>query len=294
MITITKERVAEFIKNPLDNGLTRGEQMELARIALASLEAEPVAYIFKHPAGKLFWALTDESNKGQSDVMPVFAAPPAPVSMPDEVLARLENEANHVTAWHHMDEHSCKVNRRDLLTLVNACCAAMQGKADGNPELTVWYGAMPESNGKNNWTAILHHKGQHPWEGITIDRSEYPDRVRYEADRMRYLIGELADKPDILAYDADAHSGYSEPVSQPYKLRDGMESLRNSGIAIDAGKIQAERNIGNSPVIPDGWVMVPVEPTSEMLNSAWVSHGIYHASAYRTMIAAAPQQEVKS
>nr|WP_250145847.1 hypothetical protein [Escherichia coli] len=28
--------------------------------------AEPVAYIFKHPAGKLFWALTDESNKEQS------------------------------------------------------------------------------------------------------------------------------------------------------------------------------------------------------------------------------------
>ncbi|EDP9280435.1 DUF550 domain-containing protein [Salmonella enterica subsp. enterica] len=51
--------------------------MELARIALASLEAEPVAYIFKHPAGELFWSLTDESNKGQNDVMPVYAAPPA-------------------------------------------------------------------------------------------------------------------------------------------------------------------------------------------------------------------------
>lgn len=42
MTTITKERIELFIKNPLDNGLTRGEQMELARIALASLEAEPV------------------------------------------------------------------------------------------------------------------------------------------------------------------------------------------------------------------------------------------------------------
>ena len=38
MTTITKERIELFIKNPLDNGLTRGEQMELARIALASLE----------------------------------------------------------------------------------------------------------------------------------------------------------------------------------------------------------------------------------------------------------------
>ncbi|HAI2346002.1 TPA: DUF551 domain-containing protein, partial [Escherichia coli] len=67
---------------PLENGLTRGEQMELARIALASLEAEPVAYIFKHPAGKLFWALTDESNKEQADVIPVYAAAPASV-VPD-------------------------------------------------------------------------------------------------------------------------------------------------------------------------------------------------------------------
>ncbi|MED8609655.1 DUF551 domain-containing protein [Escherichia coli] len=83
MSTITKERIELFIKSPLENGLTRGEQMELARIALASLEAEPVAYIFKHPAGKLFWALTDESNKEQSDVIPVYAAPPVPV-VPEE------------------------------------------------------------------------------------------------------------------------------------------------------------------------------------------------------------------
>ena len=84
MSTITKERIELFIKSPLDNGLTRGEQMELARIALASLEADPVAYIFKHPAGKLFWALTDESNKEQPDVIPVYADSPAPV-VPDEI-----------------------------------------------------------------------------------------------------------------------------------------------------------------------------------------------------------------
>ncbi|ECH9119938.1 hypothetical protein R980_21170 [Salmonella enterica subsp. enterica] len=40
MTTITKERIELFIKNPLENGLTRGEQMELARIALASLDAD--------------------------------------------------------------------------------------------------------------------------------------------------------------------------------------------------------------------------------------------------------------
>ncbi|ORD15717.1 hypothetical protein [Escherichia coli] len=60
--------------------------VEVVRAMAAELQkrreadsAEPVAYIFKHPAGKLFWALTDESNKEQSDVIPVYAAPPVPV-----------------------------------------------------------------------------------------------------------------------------------------------------------------------------------------------------------------------
>ncbi|UYK35098.1 hypothetical protein OCM00_24535 [Klebsiella pneumoniae] len=46
---------------------------------ISLVNSEPVAYIFKHPAGRLFWALTDESNKGHDDVMPVYARPqPAP------------------------------------------------------------------------------------------------------------------------------------------------------------------------------------------------------------------------
>jgi hypothetical protein len=79
-----------------------------------------------------------------------------------------------------------------------------------NRKLSVWYGSMPESNGKTNWTAILH--AGDIAEGITLDRSEYPDCVRYEADRARYLIGEIDKAPFILDYDADKHSGYSAPA----------------------------------------------------------------------------------
>lgn len=88
MTTITREQLHERARRKvkeLEFAITQSaftsirdglnEELELARIALASLEEEPVAYIFKHPAGKLFWALTDESNKGQSDVIPVYAAP---------------------------------------------------------------------------------------------------------------------------------------------------------------------------------------------------------------------------
>ncbi|EBG6024424.1 DUF551 domain-containing protein [Salmonella enterica] len=100
MTTITKERIELFIKSPLENGLTRGEQMELARIALASLEAEPVAYIFRHPAGELFWSLTDESNKDQNDVMPVYAAPPVPV-VPEEITDESTEQRLMGRRWAH-------------------------------------------------------------------------------------------------------------------------------------------------------------------------------------------------
>ena len=53
---------------------------------------------------------------------------------------------------------------------------------------------------------------------------------------------------------------------------------------------------GNSPVIPDGWVMVPVEPTMEMLDEfdSIIDHGAEDSKeAWSRLIAAAPQQEVK-
>lgn len=49
-----------------------------------------------------------------------------------------------------------------------------------------------------------------------------------------------------------------EPVSQPYTLRECVAALRNSGIEIDAAKVLAERDTGNSPVIPDG--LIPMQP----------------------------------
>ncbi|HCS6973382.1 TPA: DUF551 domain-containing protein [Escherichia coli] len=80
MTTLTDKELIKEIKERIGSLDVRDNiERRAYEIALASLEAEPVAYIFKHPAGKLFWALTDESNKDQSDVIPVYAAPPVPV-----------------------------------------------------------------------------------------------------------------------------------------------------------------------------------------------------------------------
>lgn len=83
-------------------------------------------------------------------------------------------------------------------------------------KLSVWYGPMPESNGKSNFTAILHRGDL--VEGHTIARSEYPDRIRYEADRVRYLIGELSECPNVLDYDGNKHSGYAPPPSSSAEM----------------------------------------------------------------------------
>lgn len=76
-------------------------------------------------------------------------------------------------------------------------------------------------------------------------------------------------------------------------LREAVDTIRSSGISIDAEKILAERDALNSPVIPVGWMMVPKEATSEMINSAMRDNETGEvAEIYELMLAAAPQQEV--
>lgn len=145
-----------------------------------------------------------EFQAGIEDVKALIAQP-APV-VPDDVRQALCKMDDEIIAELDAEESACR--------------AAMLQGADGKPHLTVWYGSMPETNGKTNWTAILHRKGECLSTGITVCRSEYPDRVRYEADRMRHLIGDLADEPNILAYDADAHSGYVPPAAPQSPGRD--------------------------------------------------------------------------
>ncbi|HFF3733023.1 TPA: DUF551 domain-containing protein [Klebsiella pneumoniae] len=76
--TITREQLEEWVAQFDEDGgcdATDRQLEALIRQSLAAMDSEPVAFIFKHPAGRLFWSLTDESNKGHDDVMPVYAAP---------------------------------------------------------------------------------------------------------------------------------------------------------------------------------------------------------------------------
>ena len=109
----------------------------------------------------------------------------------------------------------------------------------------------------------------------------------------------------------------AEPVTTAYKLPfDQWLSQQTGTIDVECGCVMTEvffhwlrvaYEAGNSPVIPDGWVLVPVEPTAEMISSGITAH--YERSqiqihdrpapgpmecAYVAMLAAAPQQEAKN
>ncbi|MGM8775851.1 hypothetical protein ACS6L5_00760 [Enterobacter hormaechei subsp. oharae] len=97
----------------------------------------------------------------------------------------------------------------------------------------------------------------------------------------------------------------AEPVTTAYKLPfEQWLSQQTGTIDVECGCVMTEvffhwlrvaYEAGNSPVIPDGWVILPAEPTQAMMN-AWLSEVANwrgHAAGYRAMIAAAPQQEVK-
>ena len=87
------------------------------------------------------------------------------------------------------------------------------------------------------------------------------------------------------------------PVSVPaaMEMDDDFDSAFEHGKAVGWNACRAamlQGADGNSQVIPDGWVMVPEEPTHEMLEAGDEQFGTY--DVYRRMIAASPQQEVKS
>lgn len=146
MSTITKEwlqqKIAdmEAIRDDIPFGLSEDGDNTLAalRIALASLEAEPVAWAHRlinkrngvvHP-----WvygsaeACQSEGDIFNIEVMPLYTAPPAPVALPSGYsdFEEIWSSSTHpLTQDDEMKDFAWDI--------WNACRAAMlQGKADGN------------------------------------------------------------------------------------------------------------------------------------------------------------------
>ncbi|WP_079917954.1 hypothetical protein [Salmonella enterica] len=104
---------------------------------------------------------------------------------------------------------------------------------------------------------------------------------------------------DVSTCDADAGNRYFGTVTEVSELY----TAKNGYILLVQ---DAEPNFdvnGNSPVIPDGYALVPVEPTDEMIAAAMncedvlfnsdESFCVQFGNIYEAMLAAAPKPEVK-
>ncbi|MFG0647719.1 hypothetical protein [Leclercia adecarboxylata] len=97
-----------------------------------------------------------------------------------------------------------------------------------------------------------------------------------EACRSAMLQG--ADQPQ------NAHQNIPENIPT---FREALAAIRNLG-PIDAEKIQAERDALNEPDVPDGYALVPVEPTEKMIIEGFesVPHPLFQPAdwdKYQTM-----------
>ncbi|EIV0089485.1 DUF551 domain-containing protein [Escherichia coli] len=120
----------------------------------------------------------------------------------------------------------------------------------------------------------------------------------YAAPPVPVVPAALPENDDEDGHDID----YLEP-SEVYALgrTAGWNACRAAMLQGKSEQPQnAQQNIpenipgGNYPVTPDGWVMVPKEPTQAMIK-AWLSEIANfrgHAAGYRAAIEAAPQLEV--
>lgn len=149
MITFTKEQLIasahariEFAEMMLAGELeplkerTWSIELELARIALASLEAEPVGFIARHKEtgkfGSYLHPKADWFKNDDYEVLSAYTAPPAPVSVPEVVLKSLLPDVEKSEFWFEHDGKILFEGVKFNNAVFDACQAAMLQGADGN------------------------------------------------------------------------------------------------------------------------------------------------------------------
>ncbi|EDA0485931.1 DUF551 domain-containing protein [Salmonella enterica] len=261
MTTITKERIELFVKSPLENGLTRGEQMELARIALASLDAEPVGEVSDKRHGLVMDGTVDLGGKSTYRIikgekamkrLPLgtkfYIAPPAPVA-PDGLRQALSNAG---IAAPESDEMLAATSEKYIQMLVT-------------------------------WV-----KDRKPFQPVPV----VPEEITDESTEQR-LMGRR------WAHSFCAGWNACRAAMLQSKYRDLSQPVDPQISEYEKIMLRA----GNSPVTPDGYTLVPVEPTDEMIAAAMdcedvlfnsdESFCVQFGNIYEAMLAAAPQHEVK-
>lgn len=214
---------------------------ELARIALASLEAEPVGYMNRF-TGRVF--TLEEQPGADTDAqvyVPLYTAPPAPVSVP----AAMEMDDDFDSAFEHGKAVGWNAYRAAMLQGVDRPQNEPQNIPENIPAtqfkpVADLYGLTSPTGGETSFTFDAVEARDFIDGGWSCQ--EYVELGRYQ----EALTDHSEDKLAMVDHSGDSNN-MVEPVTTACKLRDAVEIIRNSGIAIDAEKIFAERDALNAP-----------------------------------------------
>lgn len=320
-MTITKERLLKIQHWRETYGadsnvmLPAEEAAELARIALASLEVAPVGEVSEKRRGLVMDGTVDLGGKSTYRIikgekamkrLPLgtkfYIAPPAPVVDADPVVFTDERNLHHIARGRETSLIWGKQNQEvgDIPLYRHAQPVPVDKEfipKNLDKALGVVGVALPESKEEFNFQIER-------WIQRLIDRViRYADEFKEQPAPV--VPDEMATSDDMNLYQKSFAQGYNACRAAMHQGGENSKSLH----AVKAAPVlnYSVKNIdllhadcrgksdGNSPAIPDDWVMVPKEPTQSMIN-AWLSEVANwrgHVAGYKAALAAAPQHEVK-
>lgn len=256
MITFTKEQLIasahariEFAEMMLAGELeplkerTWSIELELARIALASLEAEPVVWLLSGGGAKN--NVSFDSGNAYADplreVTPLYTAHPAPVSVP----AAMEMDDDFDSAFEHGKAVGWNAYRAAMLQGADRPQNEPQNIPENIPAtqfkpVADLYGLTSPTGGETSFTFDAVEARDFIDGGWSCQ--EYVELERFQ----EAITNHTEDKLAMVDHSGDSNN-MVEPVTTACKLRDAVDTIRNSGIAIDGEKIFAERDALNAP-----------------------------------------------
>ncbi|EPD4815597.1 hypothetical protein ACSAK4_001708 [Salmonella enterica subsp. enterica serovar Newport] len=249
MTTITKEwlqqTIAEFenTRDDIPFGLSDDDAKILIVLkrALVSLDAEPVRYLNKFSGTCV--TLEQQSNAADDVAvyMPLYAAPPVPVQVDIEILASALKNAPLAPS----DNQG-----RPRAPVVPPAI---------EPDYKVIKSILPTTN-PDEYACCIAADMWNACSSAILQGAE-PVSQTYE---LPELIEGMEVSIDVSTCDADFGNRYFGTVTEVSEL----DTAKNGYILlVQDAKPNFDVN-GNSPAIPDGYALVPVEPTDEMIAAA--------------------------
>ncbi|EMB1361558.1 DUF551 domain-containing protein [Escherichia coli] len=162
MTTLTDKELIKEIKERISSLDVRDNiERRAYEIALASLEADPVAYIFKHPAGKLFWALTDNASEPLAY---------AYKELTPEIMRNQAAESNRGNEWTGNPDIDNAIIMLDRIDTLENCdddrieaVKAVLRRLAGNSPVTPdgWISCSERMPAQDDWILIYSKHGEY-------------------------------------------------------------------------------------------------------------------------------------